>query len=187
MFERFSYHATSQKYETYYATNLNVCDIDTKQSLRKAATSSATFFLGRARATPRDATRRFAKARDCPSRTHNRSPCRLQHHSRSIPGHSPTATFPWGRRQWAQPSRVGNRPGVRAGAQVGSLGRLLVVNIRVILLWEVLGGRYGVSWRSLGRTLRVVSGFLEVSFSTSGLPAGFQPHSTPASASAIGH
>ena len=56
----------------------------------------------------------------------------------------------------------------------------MAVNIRVILLWGVLGGPYGVSWQSLGKTSRVFSGFLVVSFGTFGLPAGFQPHSTPA-------
>ena len=59
------------------------------------------------------------------------------------------------------------------------------MNIRVILLWGVLGRPYGVSWQSLGRLPRVLSGFLAVSFSTFGLPAGFQPHSTPALAPAL--
>ncbi len=37
---------------------------------------------------------------------------------------------------------VGNRRGAGAGAQVGPLGRLLAVNIRVILLWGSLGGAF---------------------------------------------
>ena len=32
--------------------------------------------------------------------------CDFENRLRSIPRHYPTATFPWGRRQWAQPSRV---------------------------------------------------------------------------------
>ena len=32
--------------------------------------------------------------------------CDLENRLRSIPRHNPTAIFPWGRRQWAQPSRV---------------------------------------------------------------------------------
>ena len=36
----------------------------------------------------------------------NSPPSRLQNRLRSIPRHFSTATFPWGRRQWAQPSRM---------------------------------------------------------------------------------
>ena len=46
----------------------------------------------------------------------NCSSCRLQNRARSIPPHFPPASFPWGRRQWAQPSRI-RRP--REGRGVG--------------------------------------------------------------------
>ena len=120
-----------------------------------------------------------------------------------------------GRRQWAQPSRMcilapapspspspkcvfwglplwrggrsrksSWRPGGSSSWLTGTfLGSKYSGNSSL----GVLGGRgpSGVSWQSLGRTLRVLSGFLAVSFRIFGLPAGFQPHSTPALAPAL--
>ena len=77
------------------------------------------------------------------------------------------------------PQRIGNLLGARAGAQIRSLGRPLVINIRVILIWEVLGGHCEVLWRSLGRTLEVFQVSLGSVFQhvrpTGWLPTTFDP------------
>ena len=77
------------------------------------------------------------------------------------------------------PQRIGNLLGARAGAQIRSLGRPLVINIRVILIWEVLGGHCEVLWRSLARTLEVFQVSLGSVFQhvrpTGWLPTTFDP------------
>ena len=48
-------------------------------------------------------------------------PCFLR-----IPGHMQTPTLPWGRRKWAQPSRI-RRPQVRRGGGMGHIVRTTYV------------------------------------------------------------
>ena len=89
------------------------------------------------------------------------------------PGYVRTATFPWGRRKWAQPSRV-----------YILVCYLVAVESVVVFEWQLNFAHWDV-----GRIPVVVSEVAGVSFCFRifGLPPGFQQHSTPAPAPATGH
>ena len=75
----------------------------------------------------------FYGSREPPSGTfgvRNWIPRRPQHGFRSFPRHVSTTAFPWGRRQWAQPSRI-RRPHMgcrRVDVKKGSSRKLLYIS-----------------------------------------------------------